>query len=177
MPVMEWMSKLGFRFWYDEGIDPGTEWDDHIAAHVEDCDCMLAFLSKNYVNSDNCKDELNYARDLQKERILIYLEPTVLPRGMAMRLNRIQAIHRYQYTDLNHFYDKLLEAPMLIRNRSSIHNTGGTISPQTSEKKERIEYDNGYYEGDVVNGKRHGKGVKGLVQCFLKGSSQHRFRQ
>ena len=43
------------------------------------------------MKSDNCKDELNFARDLQKERLLVYLENVKLPLGMAMRLNRLQA--------------------------------------------------------------------------------------
>ena len=117
MPILERMAQMKCRMWYDEGIDPGTEWAERIAAHVEACDCMLAFLSPNYIASENCKDELDYARDLLKERILVYLEPTKLPRGMAMRLNRIQAIYQHQYSNQDRFYERLMEAPMIIRNR------------------------------------------------------------
>lgn len=98
MPVLKMLCQRRFRVWYDEGIDPGTEWDDYIAEHVYKCGCMIAFLSANYVASDNCRDELNFARDLQKERLLIYLEETTLPMGMAMRLNRLQAIYQYVYS-------------------------------------------------------------------------------
>lgn len=98
IPVLKMLCQRGFRVWYDEGIDPGTEWDDYIAEHVYRCGCMIAFLSANYVASDNCRDELNFARDLQKERLLIYLEETTLPMGMAMRLNRLQAIYQYVYS-------------------------------------------------------------------------------
>lgn len=54
-----------YRIWYDEGIDPGTEWDENIAEHVEDCGYFMALLSKAYLESSNCKDELNYARELE----------------------------------------------------------------------------------------------------------------
>ena len=59
--VLERMQRDGYRVWFDEGIDPGTEWDEVIASHVETCGYFLAFVSENYLASENCKDELNYA--------------------------------------------------------------------------------------------------------------------
>ena len=105
--IISRMIGSGYRVWYDEGIDPGTEWDENIAAHVEGCGYFLALISGEYLASDNCKDELNFARDLDKQRVLVYLEETDLPSGMKMRLSRIQAIHKYTYTDDGAFYDKL----------------------------------------------------------------------
>ena len=35
--ILERMQKDGYRIWFDEGIDPGSEWDDVIAAHVKEC--------------------------------------------------------------------------------------------------------------------------------------------
>ena len=106
-PIIERLQSQGYRVWYDEGIDPGTEWDENIATHVKKCGYFLAFITPQYIASDNCKDELNYARDLNKERVLVYLEPTELPDGMSMRLNRLQAIHKYTYTNEDLFFDKL----------------------------------------------------------------------
>lgn len=117
LSVLEPMVETGYRVWFDEGIDPGTEWDENIAKHVEDCDALIAFISGNYISSDNCKDELNYARDLKKDRLLIYLEKTDLPSGMAMRLNRLQAIHKYTYKNKKDFFQKLFSAPMVERNK------------------------------------------------------------
>lgn len=68
-----------YRIWYGEGIDPGTEWDENIAEHVENCGYFIALLSKAYMESSNCKDELNYARELEKPRLLVYLEDVQLP--------------------------------------------------------------------------------------------------
>ncbi|MCR4884132.1 MAG: TIR domain-containing protein [Clostridiales bacterium] len=112
-PILRQLISLRYRVWYDEGIDPGTEWDNNIATHIEGCTFLFAFISANYLQSDNCKDELNFARDLQKERLLIYLEDVKLPLGMAMRLNRLQAIHQYTYTRQEDFYDKLVSVPDL----------------------------------------------------------------
>ena len=99
LPIIAALEKEGFRCWYDEGIDPGTEWDENIAQHMRECSYVIAFVSKNYLLSENCKDELNYARDKDKPRLLVYLEEVSLPEGMAMRLNRLQAVFWYKYQD------------------------------------------------------------------------------
>lgn len=53
----------------------------------------MAFISHNYLGSDNCKDELSFVRELNKNRVLIYLEDVSLPDEMQMRLGRLQAIY------------------------------------------------------------------------------------
>lgn len=107
LPIISHVIHSGYRIWYDDGIDPGTDWDDNIARHVQECSFFIAFISRNYIESDNCRDELNFARDLKKERLLIYLEDVELPIGMAMRLNRLQAIYWYTYKDKQQLYEKL----------------------------------------------------------------------
>ena len=89
-PIVAKLQLDGYRVWYDEGIDPGTEWDENIASHVTGCGYFLAFLSENYLRSDNCKDELNFARDLGKKQVLIYLEDVELPSGISLRFGRFQ---------------------------------------------------------------------------------------
>ena len=103
------LQLAGYRVWYDEGIDPGTEWDENIAVHVEKCGYFIALISENYLASSNCKDELNYARELEKPRLLIYLEDVQLPGGMRMRLSRLQAIHKNKYISETAFMQKLFE--------------------------------------------------------------------
>ncbi|MCC8138033.1 MAG: toll/interleukin-1 receptor domain-containing protein [Clostridiales bacterium] len=109
-PIVENMQEAGYRVWYDEGIDPGTEWDLTIATHVRECGYFIAFVSENYLNSEDCKDELNFARDLKKSLLLVYLEEVSLPDGMAMRLNRIQSLFRFRYDKAKSFYEKLFVA-------------------------------------------------------------------
>ncbi len=111
--IISRLQQEGYRVWYDEGIDPATEWDENIAQHIMNSGCLIAFISANYIASNNCKDEINFARDLDKPRLLVYIEQTKLPAGMAMRLMRIQAIHEYKYEDKADFYSKLLSASVI----------------------------------------------------------------
>ena len=130
--VIRRMIDAGLRVWFDEGIDPGTEWDANIASHIVGCSSFVAFISQNYLYSDNCKDELNFARDLKKDRLLVYLEDVKLPLGMAMRLNRLQAIHQYTYAVQEEFYEKLLTVPQFYGCRCS--SAGSSDSGRTFER-------------------------------------------
>lgn len=116
--ILSTMIRHGFRVWFDEGIDPGTEWDENIAEHIQKSSYFVSFISENYLQSNNCKDELNFARDLEKPRLLVYLNDVNLPAGLAMRLNRLQAIHYYKYSTMESFFKKLCEAEGIASFRS-----------------------------------------------------------
>ena len=108
--IVNFLQDKGYRVWYDEGIDPGTEWADFIARRISDCSFFISFISEEYINSENCKDELEYSREEEKNRVLIYLNDIELSGGMAMRHGRIQAIHRYKYASMDLFGEKVMSA-------------------------------------------------------------------
>ena len=112
-PVLSLVRQLemnGYRVWYDEGIVPGIDWDENIAKRIERCSFFIAYLTAGYMSSDNCLDELNYARDLDCGMLLIYGENVELPSGMKMRLNRKQAVYRNKYPYEPAFYNKIFSA-------------------------------------------------------------------
>ena len=105
--IIETMNESGFRIWYDDGVHPGTEWDKIIADHIINASYFISFISENYLRSDNCKDELNFARDKHIKRLLCYLEKVELPTEMEMRLGRLQNIGWYQFDHKEYFFEKL----------------------------------------------------------------------
>ena len=60
-PVIEQLAKDGYRVWYDEGIDPGSEWPEIIARHLNGSAICIAFITENSINSHNCRREINFA--------------------------------------------------------------------------------------------------------------------
>ena len=169
-PIFSRILEEGYRFWFDAGIDPGTEWDENIASHIENCGYLIAFISKNYLASENCKDELNYARDLNKKRLLVYLEDVTLPGGMAMRLNRLQAIFRHKYDDGEKFYKELFLADgisaFLGAPRPSAEKRHPAKEPSLPKKEDTSRQttvtftDGSTYTGTVnAQGTPHGKGT------------------
>lgn len=101
------MQQDGYNVWYDTGIAPGSSWDDYIATQINNCNCFIAFISNNYLNSANCRDELNYARDNAAHIVLVYLQNVELPSGMKLRLSLNQAINAYTFAHKADFLNKL----------------------------------------------------------------------
>lgn len=132
-PVINTMQKNGFRIWYDEGIDPGSEFGKNIAKRINECSYFVAFISNAYLNSSYCNDEINFARDLEKKLFLVYIEDVELPLELKMRLSRIQNIYKHKYEDETVFYQKLFAADGIeaCRENSDTEQVG-TTGPETS---------------------------------------------
>lgn len=111
-PIIRKMQKCGFNVWYDEGIELGTSWDDYLADNILDCECMISFVSANYLNSVNCHNELDFAKDENKNILMAYLENVRLPSGMRMRLGHLQAAHYYAEEE-ERFYEKLFSSELI----------------------------------------------------------------
>ena len=108
--VISQMQALGYCVWYDDGIEGSSEWAEAIATKIFECSYFISFISKSYLESDNCMDELSFAADFRKKRLLVYLESIDLPLGIQMRHGRIQAIHMYKYREENTFLNRLMAA-------------------------------------------------------------------
>jgi len=94
VPLVQAMQNSGYRVWFDMGIEVGTEWSNDIAAHLRDCALFVAFISKNSVGSENCLDEIAYAKSHQKPALMIFLEEdVVLPEGTEMQTARFQRMY------------------------------------------------------------------------------------
>lgn len=95
-PEIERLHGIGFRIWYDEGIDPGNEWPDEVAKALDRCSFFVVFISPRSVASKNVKNEIHFAINHQKPFVAIHLEETQLPSGLELRISDIQAILRYR---------------------------------------------------------------------------------
>ncbi len=101
------MARSGLRLWYDDGIEGNVEWDERLSQKIRNSACVLALVSENYLKSDNCLDELKYAREQKRNVLMIYLEPVTLTGGLAMRFNRYQALMRYECAGREDFLQRL----------------------------------------------------------------------
>ena len=100
----------GFRIWYDEGIDPGTDWSDEIATALVNADVFLVFISDAAVASHNVRKEIVFAIDQKKTMVCVHVEETDLPDGLKMQLGNIQALLESRFHDKEKFYDRLFNA-------------------------------------------------------------------
>jgi len=86
----------GFNLWYDEGITPSARWTDELATAVEHCSVFLAYISPNFVSSETCLNELDFALNRKRPVLAVHLANTTLPAGVELALGGKQAVHRYQ---------------------------------------------------------------------------------
>ena len=112
MSVVTHMHDRGYRIWYDEGIEVGSEWPECIASHLTGAQLVIAFISNSYMRSDNCRREMHYALSKRIRIINVFIENTDMTPGMEMQIGSIFALMRHNMSD-EEFYGKLYSAPLL----------------------------------------------------------------
>ena len=115
VPLLERLSADGFRVWYDAGIEAGTEWPEYIADHLMRSSVVLVFMSNASAASPNCRKEINFALELGKELLVVYLEDTQMSAGMRLQLNTHQAMFRKRHKDEGSFVTELERSKLLLR--------------------------------------------------------------
>lgn len=113
LPILDALVDEGYRVWYDAGIQKGTEFPNYIADHVHDCECLVMFISRASKASSWCRSEVNYALELGKSILPIYLEDIELGRGLQMRIGTKQAMYWYKSRSDDAFCEELFGASML----------------------------------------------------------------
>ena len=105
--IVEQLNARGYRIWYDEGIEPGSEWPEYIANHLLGAEMVLSILSPNAVNSVNCRREINFALSKNKPVLTIHMEEMELPVGLELQLSSQQSVLYYTYDSEERFLDKV----------------------------------------------------------------------
>ncbi len=155
-PIIEQMARDGFRIWYDEGIDPGSEWPEIIARHLNSADSCIAFITKNSLNSHNCRREINFALLKKVPFLSVILEPVQMSLGMEMQLSSSQSIFKYTLEE-DAFFNKLYETSFLPRSMgepdaSIVVSSPGDYLNDTGARQGRDSFSNQWFlSGDVRN--------------------------
>ncbi len=112
-PVLNELQERGYRFWYDDGIAPGSEWPEDIARHLDGAAAVIAFVTPRSMASNNCRREINFSLSRNKPFLSILLEQTKMSLGMEMQLSAQQSILRYNYATWDDFIAKILACPAI----------------------------------------------------------------
>ncbi len=113
IPIIESLQSNGFRVWFDGGIEAGSEWPEYIATHLKASACVLTFISENFVRSKNCRRELNFAQDLEKPLLNIYIDDVKLTDGMKMQLGLNQALFKKNFKNEHDFHQAIFRAKLI----------------------------------------------------------------
>ena len=113
-PILKHLDAKGYRLWYDEGIDPGTEWPESIAQHLMHSAVCLAFVSDNSLASQNCRREINFALSRNQIGFLsVMLEDAKMSPGVELQLSTYQSLLMYKYSSQEEFFEKLTNVDLL----------------------------------------------------------------
>lgn len=135
LPLLEAMMERGYRIWYDQGIEAGSEWADNIARHLKDCFAFVAFTSGSSVKSENCLDEIAFAKSNGKPSLMIFLENgVVLPEGTEMQTARFQRIYYLPDTPVERFIRDIGGASFLDPCREGFVPAVAAKRPAVTEK-------------------------------------------
>ena len=107
--VLEHLEKQGVRFWYDDGIEVGSEWPEYIAERLASSQMMLAFISNAYAVSNNCRKEMHYAVSNGIKTVNVFLDDADITPGMSLQIGNIFALMKYRMEE-NEFYARLYQA-------------------------------------------------------------------
>lgn len=134
-PIIQWLYDNGYRIWFDKGIHSG-EFATKIEERLERASCIVALLSDNYIESINCRNEINYAIKNQVAILPICLEPTQLRYGMNLQLVSYHFIYRYQLTE-SQFFKELGQSQEINKANRKTDNTGADASESSASRPSR----------------------------------------
>lgn len=106
-PIINSLKRRGVNIWYDAGIDPGAEWQDVLGKKIMASAGVIPFLSKNFIESRQCKKELDFADTLGTPLYPIYIEDCKLTPGLNLQLCGKQAVFKHKVSDQIFYRDFL----------------------------------------------------------------------
>jgi hypothetical protein len=95
-PELEMLYERGYRIWYDDNIELGSDWREGIARAITDSAMFMVFISRNSIQSRNVIKEINFAVDENKHFLAVHLEEVSLPPGLRLSIGDVQAVMKWR---------------------------------------------------------------------------------
>ena len=111
-PLAQQLRQAGNDVWVDTDLVGGQVWWDKILDQLRQCDALVAIVSRSSLNSEACRTERHYARNLGKSVLPLTVErldATLLPNDLA----QLQVLDYSQPSEANAF--KLIGAIARLR--------------------------------------------------------------
>ncbi len=60
------MKRRGISYWYDGGVDSDEAWYKSVQKYIQNCSCVICYLSNEYMTSDSIEREMKLIRRFRK---------------------------------------------------------------------------------------------------------------
>ena len=84
--LLQGLRRLGYQVWYDQELSGGQEWWEAILEQIRGCDAVLLAVSPAGLESEACRAEIGYARQVGKAVLPVMVEAVLtalLPQDLA----------------------------------------------------------------------------------------------
>lgn len=170
-PFIDRLDREGIRRWYYvKGIEYSADYRSAFAERLKNCTTFLAFLSPNSAKSEDCRDEIYYARDNKKDMFFVYLdEPksVKLPDGVEFIVHSKLYIEYQKSPTEEAFLRELCGAKCMQKCRKPAEEPtvpeAQESQPVLETQVSEIQYDSSKFEIDgttLVRILRTGKSIK-----------------
>ena len=126
LEITRFFQEKNIRYWYDNGLYSGDDWNLIIAEHLERASVCLFLLSSNSASSPYVKNELNFAINHRIPIHTLLLEKFILPIDIEMMIGRIQMVEKSTGYEQRLF--EALPSELYDLSRSQILNTEQSLS-------------------------------------------------
>jgi len=155
------LEKNNVSVWGNQGLEVGQFWEKEITEKVENCRAVIMFFSKNTLESTFVHKEFEMAVNHLKKAVYVVMLDDIKPADVPVthkmwwhEVAKLQCVNAFAYKSAEQCVSKLMEN-IGVKPIEKVQTQGTTDG---NKKIKRIEYKNGTYEGETVDGKRHGKG-------------------
>ncbi len=146
------LKELGYTTWFDEDDMVNGNIDISMAEGIDNCDCFIVCLTKNYIKKineasknmlirDNCYKEFNYANVSNKIMIPLILEPEInrLSGIIGLYLGN-QYFIDFSFSDFKSkaFYDSIEKLDIALKKYKIIENSIKKHTEQISKFKSKL---------------------------------------
>lgn len=125
--IIDDLQRVGYRVWFKT-----NESSEIIAKKIQDCETVLIFISNASINSQDCRNEINFAIDQKKNPLVIHLEMAELSLGMRLQLNSHQALFKYRHNTYDDFIQELIKT----RNIQPCKDSNETTQTSNTSKRQ-----------------------------------------
>ena len=105
MPLIEALQSASYRVWYDEGIDPGTDWAGVIGTNIEKAGIVLFCASAKSVKRDNVKREIAFAHEKGIKILTVTIGNVAFPADLEKILFVNQTVSLRSFKTYGEFID------------------------------------------------------------------------
>ena len=141
LPIIASLQKK-YNVWFDEGLHYGKEWDEEIIEKLKNCSMFIFMVTNASLCSQNCKDELEFAREKNKTFVNIYIQPnTETPEWFKFRFGRFHWCNLYTFSSCDEAIEDLSQKCDSLQKveKQDINVSAGTTQEGLKSKRGNVQ--------------------------------------